>query len=203
MPLELINTISSLATVAIVAAAAVAALVQLRHLRAGNQINSVLAIGDRFSSREYQDAVDLMTRDLERSLADPTFRNYEIAVWRRSPPPDVDAGYVNLHRATITVGNRFEELGILVRHRIIDEVLFIDLWCAVVLGGWKRLEKYVALGREASVNEALWENFEYLAVLSEEWIKQHPSSYPKGLRRLELRNPWLVEPSKTSARYSE
>ena len=46
MSLELINTFATLLTVAIIAATAVAAMVQLRHLRAGNQINAMLAIGE-------------------------------------------------------------------------------------------------------------------------------------------------------------
>jgi hypothetical protein len=49
MSLELINTLGTVTTVAIVAAAAIAALVQLRHLRAGNQINAMLSIGQRIS----------------------------------------------------------------------------------------------------------------------------------------------------------
>ena len=39
---------------------------------------------------------------------------------------------------------------------------------------------------------AIWENFEYLAVLSEDWIRQNTSTYPKGVRRMGVVNPWPV-----------
>lgn len=197
MSLELLNTAATLLTVTIVAATAVAALIQLRHLRAGNQINAVIAIGTRFSDPTYQDAIDIVTRDLERALSDPLFRNYEIAAWRNLPPPKIDAQYLALHRATITVGNHFEELGTMVRNRIVDPKLFIDLWCGVVLGGWKRLASHTALGREVTRNDTLWENFEYLAVLSEDWINHSTTSYPKHLRRLPLHNQWPVPATET------
>jgi len=61
------------------------------------------------------------------------------------------------------------------------------------LGAWKRLAKYTAFRREASGERGLWELFEYLAVLSEDWIERYPSSYPQGVRRLEIHNPWPVQ----------
>ena len=53
MSLELVNTFGTLLTVAIIAATAIAAMIQLRHLRAGNQINSLLMLGEQFESREF------------------------------------------------------------------------------------------------------------------------------------------------------
>ncbi len=49
MSLELTNNLGTVTTVVIVAAAALAGLVQLRHLRAGNQINAMLTIGEELS----------------------------------------------------------------------------------------------------------------------------------------------------------
>jgi hypothetical protein len=38
---------------------------------------------------------------------------------------------------------------------------------------------------------ALWENFEYLAVLSQDWIAEHPKgAYPEGMRRITLKDGW-------------
>jgi hypothetical protein len=51
MSLELLNAIGTLLTVTIVAATAIAALVQLRHLRAGNQINAMLRIGEELGAK--------------------------------------------------------------------------------------------------------------------------------------------------------
>jgi len=188
MSLELLNTIAGLVTVTIVAATALAALIQLRHLRAGNQISALISIGDKLDSREFTAAMTL-TSDLETALADSVFRDHEITLFRRLPPPEVDRRYVDMHHAVVLVGNTFELMGLLVKNRIVDAATFLDQYCGVTLSAWKRLENYTALGREAGY-AAGWENFEYLAVLSEDWIRAHPSSYPKGVRRLELHNPW-------------
>ena len=51
MSLELLNALASLLTVCIIAATAIAAMVQLRHLRAGNQITAMLAIGEELSGK--------------------------------------------------------------------------------------------------------------------------------------------------------
>ena len=190
MSLEVLNTTASLLTVTIVAATAVAALVQLRHLRAGNQTSALLSVSERLDGHEFREALTLANRGLEAALADPAFRAYVIAIFRRVQPPDADQRFVDMHNAVIKVGNAFEILGVLVKNRVVDAVLFLDAYCSVALGAWKRLEGYTALDRDVTGDDAMWEHFEYLAVLSEDWIARHPSSYPKGIRRLQIRNRW-------------
>ena len=194
MSLEVINTIASLLTVTIVAATAVAALVQLRHLRAGNQINAILTIGDRLNGKEFIDALLLVNRDLNTALEDPAFRAYDVAFWQRVAPPDVDPRYVEIRRAAIFVGNTYEQLGVLVKNRTVDQDIFVDNYCGNVTGAWQRLKNFTAHGRAATGYFAYWENFEYLTVLSQDWMERYPSSYPKGVRRLELSCPWPVPP---------
>ncbi|HMD01812.1 MAG TPA: hypothetical protein VKG44_02490, partial [Candidatus Baltobacteraceae bacterium] len=97
MSLELLNTIASVATVTIVAATALAALIQLRHLRAGNQIHALISIGDKLDSREFTDALTLSSSGLASALAEPAFRTYEVAIFRRSPLPKADQRYVDMH----------------------------------------------------------------------------------------------------------
>ena len=195
MQLELINTIAALVTVAIVAAAAIAALVQLRHLRAGNQIQALLTVGEKLNSRQYTAALTLANNGLAAALEDPRYRAYEISIWRRlPPPPGIDQHFIDMHHAVVLVGNTFEELGLIVRNRIVDPTMFIDNYCGIALGAWKVLEKFTALGRAAMETNIGWENFEYLAVLSEDWIKKHPTSYPQGVRRMKLHSPWPVPP---------
>lgn len=189
MSLELINTAAGLTTVTIVAATALAALIQLRHLRAANQIHALLAVGEKLDSREFTDAITTVNSGLETALADPEFRDYEIAIRRRLPPPKVDERCARMHHACILVGNTFELMGTLVKNGVVDQTILVDQYCGVTLGAWKRLASYTALGREAGDPNG-WEYFEYLAVLSEDWLRSHPSSYPKGVRRYPLRNPW-------------
>ena len=200
MSLELINTLGTVTTVVIVAAAAVAALVQLRHLRAGNQINAMLSIGDKFQGREYRDALYLVNGKLEAAVDDPSFRDYHAAVLLGRTPPDVDPEYVALRRAALLVGNTYEELGILVKNRIVDRTLFINRYCHIVLTVWGQLENLAAFSREVAGYPGLLESFEYLVVLCQDWMQQHPGgTYPKGVRRLQLHNPWPVPPLPATA----
>jgi hypothetical protein len=196
MSLELVNTLGTVTTVVIVAAAAIAALVQLRHLRAGNQINAMLSIGDKFQGLVFQDALELVNTRLAAALTDPAFRNHVVAMRRGDPSvPDVDTRHVAVRRAAILVGNVYEELGILVKNGIVDKTIFLDRYGGVIISAWHRLEAFAAFIRDASGSAAIWENFEYLAVLSQDWQKQHPQgTYPKGVRRIHLRNPWPLPP---------
>jgi hypothetical protein len=198
MSLELLNTLGTLTTVAIVAATAIAALVQLRHLRAGNQINAMLSIGENFANPAFRDSLYLVNRRLAAALEDPAFREYTAAISRRRPPPDVDEEYVALRRAANIIGNTYEELGILVKNHIVDRELFLDRYYGVIIGAWERLEKFNAFSRDVERNTAGWENFEYLTVLSQDWARLHPSAYPAGVRRLPVHNPWPVPEPATS-----
>lgn len=186
MALEVINTVAALVTVSIVAAAAIAALIQLRHLRAGNQISAFFSVAEKLDGREFAHALALIGSSLEEALAEPEFREYEITMFRRSAPPKVDQRYVEMHRAVVLVGNTFELMGLLVKNGIVDPKLFVEQYCGVTLSAWKRLAGYTALGREAGDPNG-WELFEYLAVISEDWLNSNPSSYPKGVRRYPLR----------------
>lgn len=192
MNLEVINTIAALVTVSIVAATAIAALIQLRHLRAANQIHALLAAGEKLDSREFTDALAIMNGGLEAALANPEFREYEIAIRRRLPPPKVEKQWADMHYACILVGNTFELMGSMVKSGIVDQRLLVDQYCGVALGAWKRLADFTAFGREAGDPNG-WEYFEYLAILSEDWLKSNPSSYPQGVRRYPLHNPWPLQ----------
>jgi hypothetical protein len=72
MSLELANTMGTLLTAAIVAATAIAALVQLRHLRAGNQINAMLSIGNQYESEAFREAMKTVNHQ-SAALEDPLF----------------------------------------------------------------------------------------------------------------------------------
>lgn len=194
MSLELLNTLGTMFTVVIVATAAIAALVQLRHLRAGNQINAMLSIGEALDS-EFLDGANLVARELATALEDPDFRAYSVALTRGLPPTDVKAEYARLRRVANALGNKYEELGILVNHGIVDKDIFIERYCNIITLSWNNMQAFTALEREAAGTSAIWENYEFLAVLSQDWSKQHPEGiYPKGYRRLQLQNPWPVPP---------
>ena len=199
MSLELVNTFGTLLTVAIIAATAIAAMVQLRHLRAGNQINAMLSIGNQYDHREFREAQQLLPRKLASTLEDPLYREYELAISRNQPPPAVPDDYVQLRSAANLVGNTHEELGILVKNGIVDKNLFlIDIVGSSPETGadWNALPPMLAplpatraYGRASNTSR----------YLSEDWMREHPSMYPKGMRRLQLHNPWPVPPMSATA----
>lgn len=192
MPLELLDTFGTLATVAIVAATALAALIQLRHLRAGNQINAMLTIGDKFQSNEFLGALDAVNIELGDAMEDPAFRDYLVAISRRLPIGDIAARFKDRRHAALLVGNTYEELGILIKNGIVDRDLFLDRYCAVAIAAWNRLEHFLAFVRDVQDDQAIWENFEMIVSLSERWVRDHPSTYPRKLDRLKIENPWPV-----------
>jgi hypothetical protein len=185
LSLELLKALASLLTVCIIAATAIAAMVQLRHLRAGNQITAMLAIGEELSSKAITNARQLIRLKLPLIEDDPAWRAYNArADVRRAQEPIAE--YEEIREAASLVGNAYEELGILVKQGIVDKDIFLDRYSWVIMGLWKRLEKTVADARAATGQQAVWENFEYLAVLSEDWLREHPSVYPRGVRRMPL-----------------
>ena len=185
MSLKLVNTFGTLLTVAIIAATAIAAMVQLRHLRAGNQINAMLSIGKQFNDKAFRDADLLVRTKAASALDDPLYRAYELAVARDQPLPTVPEDYVQLRHAYRLVGSTFEDLGILVKNGIVDKDLFLDRYAWIIARSWRALEGYVAYTRAAAGNDAILENFEYLTVLSQDDMREHPSAYPAGVRRLQ------------------
>ena len=185
MSLELVNALASLLTVCIIAATAIAAMVQLRHLRAGNQITAMLAISEELSSKAITDAMALIRHKLPLVEDDPGFRAYNARA-DRNQQQDLIPEYEDVRQATNVIGNAYEELGILVKQGIVDKAIFLERYCWVILSYWKTMRKSLVDSRDSTGSAAIWENFEYLAVLSEDWMKEHPSLYPRGMRRMPL-----------------
>jgi hypothetical protein len=199
MSLELLNTLGTLITVAIIAATAIAAMVQLRHLRAGNQINAMLSISNQFDEKEFRDAFSVVVEKAESTLDDPAYREYVVSVLRHQPVPAMTKETLDVAAAIRLVANTYEELGILVKNGIVDKTLFLDRYAFVILRTWRRMEGTVAWTRAVADQTSIWENFEYLTVLSEDYMREHPTSYPQGVRRLTLHNPWPVPPMPATA----
>ena len=194
MSLELVNTFGTLLTVAIIAATAIAAMIQLRHVRAGNQISAMLSIGNQFDAKEFRDAMNLIGHKLATALEDPAYRDYVTARNRRLPLPVVSEDYRSLVDAVVLVGNTYEELGILVKKGIIDRDIFLDRYSWTITGAWHRLENAVGWARAVADEPRIWENFEYLTVLAQDYARGRGSTYPAGVRRLNVPCPWPVPP---------
>lgn len=199
MSLELVNTFGTLLTVAIIAATAIAAMVQLRHLRAGNQINAMLTIGESYFGREFMDAVFVISNKLASALADPHFRDFEVAMRRGTPVPELSSESLEVRRAALLVCNTHEEIGTLVKRGVIDRAIFLETRYSMILSQWARLGDFIAFRRDVEQDDSAWENFELLAVWSQDWARRRVSSYPRGVRRWRLHNPWPVPPTAATA----
>ena len=192
MTLELLNTLGTFATFVVIAATAIAALVQLRHLRAGNQVNAMISIGNQFDDKTFRDALYLAPK-VASAVNDEVFRNYDLAIARRLETPPVPQEFVDVRSAALLAGNFYEELGILVKNGAIDKDLVFDRWSANIMGTWHRMVPYIAWLRKAQGSNLVWENFEYVTVLAEDWINVHAGgTYPQGVRRLPLPETWPI-----------
>jgi len=190
MSLELVNTFGTLLTVAIIAATAVAAMVQLRHLRAGNQINAMLSIGNQIDTKAFSDAITLVRARLDSTLEDPAYRDYVRARNLGIALPAVSEEYRELHHAALLVGNLYEELGILVKNGVVDRDMLLDRYGFNISILWNAVSRWVGWVRATTGNNGIWENFEYLTVLAQDFMHERVSTYPKGVRR--ARNPHPV-----------
>ncbi len=174
MSAEWVTAVATAGTFVVIAASALAALLQLRHTRGSNQIIALTECREKLESKEFQDARMFIIKEMPRLLEDSTV----VEALRGPYFPDQ-------LRQISYVANFFESMGAFVRFRIIDRRIACDLWCSVVLLMWEAILPVTRVRRE--LDPGIWENFEYLAVLSEDFARRHPTSFPEGMRRMPLR----------------
>jgi hypothetical protein len=184
MTLELWNTFATFGTFIVIAATAIAALVQLRHARGSNQIAALTELQDASHTPQFEAAEHVVRTEVESKFKDPEFR-YQVD-HRAARTAETRAFMAKLQ----TIGNFYESMGVLVKSGLVDQDLVIDMWAGTIPGDWERLAPFTTITRRR-VGNSLWENFEYLTVLAQDWIAAHPSTYPRGVRRLELQDKWL------------
>lgn len=172
MSAEWVTAYATVGTLLVILASALAALVQLRHLRSSNQIAALTEFRERIESPEFRKAERFVSYDLPRHYEEP------------GKYPDLfELPFTEEYRGVGVVGNFFETMGLFVKYGVIDSVLACDVWNVLVLRNWRALAPMVAYARH-ELDDSLWENFEYLAVLCENYRAKHPSAYPRNTRRL-------------------
>ena len=185
MPLDLVNTLATVATLLVVAAASFAAIAQLRHMSSSNQIAAISHLRSAYDAPEFIDALRFVSAELTARFQDPEFR-YQCE--NRSARTDEVR---RLYTKAILVGDFYENMGILVKTRLVDANSVLETWNTIVVESWDWLAPFTALGRR-SEGDAMWENFEYFAVLAQDWIAAHPQgTYPRGVRRIALKDEYL------------
>ena len=188
MSLELINTAASLATFLVIAATATAAIVQLRHARSSNQIAALNQLLGAQQTPEYKEARHFVHTKLPELMEDPAFRRQLVAYMNKEHvAPEVETQIVHL----TVVADFYENMGLLVKRGFIDRDSALDSWAYHLTAEWGRLESAIVHCRRAA-GDSLWENFEYIVVLAEDWQAAYPNgSYPAGVRRIVYApDPW-------------
>jgi hypothetical protein len=184
MSLELLNTFGTFGTFLVIAATALAAIVQLRHMRSGNQITALSDLFEKQGTPDFVSAGHFVQSGLPEKMQDPAFR-YQLL--RRPARTEENA---QLIAKIMAVGNYFEETGLLARSGLVDREFFLQLYSSNIATAWDALSDATAILRERW-GSVVWENFEFVAVLSQDWLAQHPSgTYPANVRRIDLPNKW-------------
>jgi Domain of unknown function (DUF4760) len=184
MSLELVNTLATFGTFVVIAATAIAAIVQLRHARSSNHIAALNELRETQETPEFIAAQHFIQSELPARLKDPAFR-YQI-----DAPSARTAEIRPLIAKVNAIGNYYENMGVLVKTGLVDKDLVLEMWVDVVIQAWNRLAPVTAISRRRF--EAIWDNFEYLVVLAQDWIAAHPKgTYPAGVRRIALKDEWL------------
>jgi hypothetical protein len=185
MSLELVNTLATFGTFVVIAATAIAAIIQLRHARSSNQIAAFNELRETTQKPDFQAAQSFIVTQLSAKLQDPAFR------YQCGHPAARTDETVPLISMANAVGNFYEGMGALIRAGLVDTNLVLQIYPDRIVQSWERLAPYIAIGRRR-VGDALWENFEYLSVLAQDWMAAHPKgTYPAGARRIELNDKWL------------
>jgi hypothetical protein len=185
MSLELINTLATFGTFLVIAATAVAAIVQLRHARSSNHIAALNELRETMEAPDFEAAQRFVQTQLSAKLQDPAFRYQYGDLSARTAENQPLIAKANI------VGNYFESMGVLVKTGLVDKKLVFEMFSYQATATWERLAPVVAITRR-KLGDALWENFEYLAVLSQQWMAAHPKgTYPAGVPRIGLKDEFL------------
>jgi Domain of unknown function (DUF4760) len=185
MSLELVNTLATFGTFLVIAATAIAAVVQLRHARSSNHIAALNELRETQETPEFLAASHFVQGELAAKLQDPAFRYQLATITARTDETRP------LIAKAVAVGNYYENMGVLVKTGLVDRELVFQIWAAIVIGAWERLAPLGAIIRRR-LGDAVWENFEYLTVLAEDWRAAHPEgTYPANVRRIDLKDEFL------------
>ena len=92
-------------------------------------------------------------------------------------------------RPVMPLVRMFEILGSYTNRKIVPHELVTDMWAPVILGWWEDLTPFIAVMRRRH-GQTIFENWEALALRSKRCIDANRSTYPKGLARMNVVDPW-------------
>ncbi len=174
MPLEAWSVIVAGATFVVIGATAIAAVVQLRHLRASNQLTALLTLMQMWNSPELQANISYVRGQLQAKLNDPEF----ISQFER------EGALSRVDHPELLVADFWEQIGSYVKYDLMDERSWLDTAGSQVVNSWDLLEPIIIATRRRA-GDAIYENFEYIAVRARLWVQRHPDGfYPPGNPRM-------------------
>ena len=133
---------------------------------------------------EFVEAQNFVLTELSKALQDPAFR-HQIA--HRA---DRTAENQKLIAKVFAVGNFYTYVGDLVKLNLLQRDAVFSIWGPSAILLWHSLLPVTAITRRA--DPTLWANFEYAAVMAEDFARaQPPGEYPPNVRRLEVKDEWL------------
>jgi hypothetical protein len=176
----LVGALSEAATFVVILLSVVAALIQLRHIRAGNQLQALLSLEHDFRAPELQAALTYVQEHLPQRLEDPAYRRELQTI-----------GFVDpaVHPEMIAC-NWLNEMGTLVKHGLVSEDTFMDLFGRLIVHCWRQVSPAIAIMRRTR-GQAQYHDFEYLAMRAAVWLKRNPQGmFPHGFSRAPLPDRW-------------
>lgn len=170
---EWIAAVGTAGTFFVILASAIAALKQLGHMRGSNQIVALTECRETLESPDFRRAQRFVSYELPQRL-----QNIEEARKIATLPFPAEFDAIS------TVADFFESMGLFVKAGIIDEQIACDFWGFVVLRNWNALLPVTTLVRRM-VSPTIWENFEYMALLSQKFANRYPDgAYPERVSRM-------------------
>jgi len=143
-------------------------------MRGSNQIAALTEFRETTETDKFQTAQGFISFELRKRLKDPVERVKATTV-----------PFSGEYAAISTVANVFESLGNLTKRRVIDRDVACDVFAYMVIRNWDAILPLTTHLRRTLDNPALWENFEYLTLLSKRFRANHRGgAYPSGEPRL-------------------
>jgi hypothetical protein len=173
MSVDVWTAIFSGLTMVVLIVTAIAAIIQLRHLRANTSLEGLITIMQDWQAPHFQSWIGYVLSTLPAKLDDPDF----LAEFEN--PGSIDRA----QHPEMRLADYYEQVGALLKYELIDRRLMLDLGSGIIPELWRILEPAITLMRRHR-GPSLYENFEYFAVLSVRWHRDHPKGcYPARLSR--------------------
>lgn len=174
MTIEILTAVFSGLTLVVFIITAIAGVVQLHHLRSNTSLDGLMAVQRDWQQEQFQMWIGYLHRELPGKLTDPAYlEDY------RNPPIDRRV-HPELH-----VCDYYEQTGTYIKYGLIDRTAYLDIASSTIVTLWSAVWPAIRIMREPR-GPAPYENFEYLAVISKQWMERHPGgAYPANLPRWE------------------